>query len=538
MSTLNNIKKMANEIYPGCSHGLSHLLCAWARSNSGDLLETILHDGGLSVSGLLDAFEPFLTADPIPEEQELLERCIMDNSWGQLTGYHLLGVVCSTPTSRLFHALSLRGADMKKLSHALEKKAKEIVFPSSGNKPKDDISDPVPDSLSMYGRDLSSLALSGKFRELADRDEIDQIIGVLLKKQKANIALTGPAGVGKSCLVELLSCKLAHNKIDCLSKVRIFELHIGRVVASSKYRGEFEKKMYTILDAAQNHGGLILFIDEMHLLMGAGAAEGVTTDAANILKPYLSRDSLRVIGATTHEEYQKYIKTDAAIDRRFQEIKVEKPDAVLTRHIVRKQANILEEYHCVSISDDLVSSAIDLSNRYIVDRNQPDKSVDLLDTSAAEAKRNGKQILSLQELFCVLSNRVGRQIRPPQDIPANLWINDLWSSHAVRRCDIIVLKAPAMEHSRELIKTRLKEMRSCLLEKQIELIIEDEDRLLDYLLLELNRDSRRATHIDRLIERKILRPIAVNFIEKDYKSEMSRIVLGDVFYATGKVLLV
>ena len=155
----------------------------------------------------------------------------------------------------------------------------------------------------------------------------------------------------------------------------------------------------TSLNAVEKHGNLILFFDEMHILWGAGSAERINTDAANLLKPYLSRDRLRVIGATTHEEYEKYIKTDPALERRFQEVKLEKPDEALTKKIVMKQAKALEKYHEIDISEEMVIRAAELSDRYISNRNQPDKSIDLLDSSAARAKRRGERTLSVERSF-------------------------------------------------------------------------------------------------------------------------------------------
>ena len=216
--------------------------------------------------------------------------------------------------------------------------------------------------------------------------EIERVIQILGRKTKNNPALIGEPGVGKTAIAEGLAHRIVAGDVpDILLNKRVLTLDIGSLVAGTKYRGEFEERLKKIIEELRNTNDAVLFIDELHTLVGAGAAEGAI-DAANILKPPLSRGELQCIGATTLDEYRKYIERDAALERRFQPVMVEEPTLEQTIEILMGIRERYEQHHKVTITDDAVKAAADLSIRYITDRHLPDKAIDLIDEAASRVR--------------------------------------------------------------------------------------------------------------------------------------------------------
>ncbi len=242
--------------------------------------------------------------------------------------------------------------------------------------------------LDAYARNLTAAAEAQELEPLIGRDaELSSMIQVLGKKTKNNPLLIGEPGVGKSALAEGLAQRIARCDVPpALQGVQIYALDLAQLVAGSKYRGEFEERIKGVIAAAQEMGNVILFIDELHTLIGAGSSNEGSLDAANILKPALARGELRVIGATTFKEYRKYVEKDAALARRFQRIDVREPDQAQTLKILSGLRGRYEDYHHVTISDDALISAVELSARYVTDRFMPDKAIDLIDEAASMAK--------------------------------------------------------------------------------------------------------------------------------------------------------
>jgi ATP-dependent Clp protease ATP-binding subunit ClpC len=236
-----------------------------------------------------------------------------------------------------------------------------------------------------FGTDLTQLASQGKVDPVVGREkEIQRILEILCRRTKNNPLLVGDAGVGKTALVEELSNRIVNNNVPTVLKnKRIFSLDIASLVAGTKYRGEFEERIRNILKELEETDEIILFVDEIHTLIGAGGAEGAI-DASNILKPALARNKLRCIGATTLSEYSKYIENDAAFERRFQKILIEEPTPVQLRKILFRLKDIYESYHNVIIEDNIIDKMIELSKKYIYDRKEPDKTIDLLDEVCAK----------------------------------------------------------------------------------------------------------------------------------------------------------
>lgn len=253
--------------------------------------------------------------------------------------------------------------------------------------------------LDEFGRNLNELAAAGKIDPVIGREnEIERVIQILCRRTKNNPVLIGEAGVGKTSVAEGLAQRIVEGKVpDLLRNKTVFSLEIGYLVAGAKYRGDFEERLKDILESIKENKDIILFIDELHTIIGAGAGEG-GTDAANIIKPALARGELQVVGATTLSEYRKHIEKDAALERRFQPVVVSAPDADAALTILKGLRGRYEEFHQLHIADDALEAAVKLSNRYITDRNLPDKAIDLMDEACAKVKlQNYKLSIPVQE---------------------------------------------------------------------------------------------------------------------------------------------
>ncbi len=241
--------------------------------------------------------------------------------------------------------------------------------------------------LSQFGRDLTKLAKDGKIDPVIGRQkEIERVIQILSRRTKNNPCLIGEPGVGKTAIAEGLALKIVSGEVpELLKDKKIYSLDLTGMVAGTKYRGDFEERIKKVIDEVKNANDVILFIDEVHTLIGAGSAEGAA-DAANILKPSLARGELQIIGATTIEEYRKHIEKDAALERRFQPVMVDEPSQEEAIEILKGIKDKYEAHHKVKITDEAIESAVKLSTRYIGDRYLPDKAIDLIDEAASRVR--------------------------------------------------------------------------------------------------------------------------------------------------------
>lgn len=266
-----------------------------------------------------------------------------------------------------------------------------------------------PQMLAQYSRDLTEMAKNGKLDAVIGRqNEINRVIQILSRRTKNNPCLIGEPGVGKTAIVEGLASRIVEGDVpDTIINKRVLTLDLSGMVAGSKYRGEFEERIKKVIDEVKTDGNILLFLDELHTVIGAGGAEGAI-DASNILKPSLARGELQLIGATTLEEYRKHIEKDAALERRFQPVKVEEPTEAETVEILNGLKERYEEFHNVVILPEAIQAAAKMSKRYINDRFLPDKAIDLIDEAASKKKlsshvkpdnikKTEKEIKSLEE---------------------------------------------------------------------------------------------------------------------------------------------
>jgi len=246
---------------------------------------------------------------------------------------------------------------------------------------------PITATLDEFGRDLTQLARQGKLDPIIGREkELERIIQILSRRTKNNPVLVGEPGVGKTAIVEGLAQKIVMNEVpEALMNKRIVAIDMGTIIAGTKYRGEFEERMQRIIEEVKMAKNVILFIDEIHTLVGAGAAEGAV-DAANILKPSLAKGEIQLIGATTPTEYRKYIEKDGALERRFQPVRVMEPTYEETIQILKGLRERYENFHRVKIPDETIEEAVKLSVRYITDRFLPDKAIDIIDEASARVR--------------------------------------------------------------------------------------------------------------------------------------------------------
>ncbi|MGI8910754.1 MAG: Clp protease N-terminal domain-containing protein, partial [Rubrobacteraceae bacterium] len=246
---------------------------------------------------------------------------------------------------------------------------------------------PKTRQLDQYGRNLTAYAEEDKLDPVIGRtQEIERIMQILVRRTKNNPVIIGEPGVGKTAIVEGLAEEIAEDRVpEILAGKEVYTLDLGALVAGSKYRGEFEERLKKIMKEITDHGDVILFIDEIHNLVGAGAAEGAI-DAASILKPALARGEIQVIGATTIDEYRKYVEKDKALERRFQTIQVGEPSVEETKLILKGLREKYESHHKLEITDEALKAASELGDRYIADRFLPDKAIDLVDEAASKMR--------------------------------------------------------------------------------------------------------------------------------------------------------
>lgn len=350
------------------------------------------------------------------------------------------------------------------------------------------------------GIDLTNEAMNGKLDPVIGREkEVKRVMEILCRRTKNNPILIGEAGVGKTAIVEELSRLIANENVpSSLLNKRIISIDMATMVAGTKYRGEFEERMKKLLKEIEDNTEIILFIDEIHTLVGAGGAEGAI-DASNILKPSLARGKIRCIGATTTEEYKKFIEKDSALERRFQKVFVEEPNIEETKNILFSIRDIYEKYHNVVISDNILNNLINISEKYIFDRNRPDKEIDILDEVCARAsiKEIGSDKLSnikkeinrlcKEKNSFIIDNNVDKafDIRK-KEVKLMSELNELELSCSNRKNEVLIEDIASVVSNRakvpisDILNSNIDNIYD--IEKKLKSIIIGHDRVIDSLI--------------------------------------------------------
>lgn len=394
------LAKKSNQNYIGTEHILAGLL-----HEKEGTAGMVLREFGVNEKKLMELMEKLIMPSSnvllmenqgyTPKAEILLEKsqqeAISFKSEKVGTEHILLAMMkeADSVAARLLHTLNI---NMQKLYTEILKAMGEenlLAQEETSRKGKTKVSAGTP-TLDRYSRDLTQMAKDGKLDPVVGREEeVNRIIQILSRRNKNNPCLVGEPGVGKTAIVEGLAQRIVQGLVpDSVSNKRLVVLDLSGMVAGTKYRGEFEERIKKIITEVMEQKSILLFIDELHTIIGAGGAEG-TLDASNILKPSLSRGEIQIIGATTREEYRKHIEKDAALERRFQPISVEEPTQEQTIEILKGLRPYFEEHHGVTITDEAVNAAVKMSVRYISDRFLPDKAIDLIDEACAKVQLEG-----------------------------------------------------------------------------------------------------------------------------------------------------
>lgn len=381
--------------------GTEHILYGLVKEGSG-VAATALNECGVTEDALREKLESIngtmslveLTPDDFtPRTKRVLRAAVIISS---KTGYtyvgteHLLLAILSESDSYAVAFLEELGVSVERLAQAVSKGMQggaDEGFGGFENESAPNGSQKGGSALDKFGRDLTQAAKNGEIDPVIGREkEIQRVIQILSRRTKNNPVLIGEPGVGKTAVAEGLALEIAKGNVpEILKDKRVVSLDLTGMVAGAKYRGDFEERIKAAIDEVKKSKNTILFIDELHTIVGAGAAEG-SADAANILKPSLARGDFQVIGATTLNEYRKYIEKDAALERRFQPVKVGEPTPEQAVQILKGLRDSYEAHHKVKITDEAINAAVTLSSRYIADRYLPDKAIDLIDEGASKVR--------------------------------------------------------------------------------------------------------------------------------------------------------
>ena len=383
--------------------GTEHILLGLLEEVTG-VASLVLSENGISRKSVVDIIEQLIAPEAAvtvrerdgytPKARQLLtlsEELAKKYSNDEVGTEHILLAILKTSGSVAYRILATMGVSANKLisdvmtAMGLGREAISEEITSAGYQNSENgLETPT---LDQYSRDLTALAREGKLDRVIGRsDEIMRVVQILNRRTKNNPCLVGEPGVGKTAIAEGLAVKIVENTVPItLRGKRLVSIDMSGMVAGSKYRGEFEERIKRVVSEVINAGNVLLFMDEIHTLIGAGGAEGAI-DASSILKPSLARGEIQLIGATTIDEYRKYIEKDAALERRFQPVSVEEPSEAQAIDILNGIKEIYEDHHRVNISEDAVNAAVRMSSRYINDRFLPDKAIDVMDEAASHLR--------------------------------------------------------------------------------------------------------------------------------------------------------
>lgn len=405
---------------------------------------------------------------------------------------HILMALIREGSNVAVRILSTMGVSLQKLYIDLL-----VSMGKDGNLYKEDLRQQKQKTkvLEQYSRDMTKLAAEGKLDPVIGRDqEILRLVQILSRRTKNNPCLIGEPGVGKTAIVEGLAQRIVQGEVpDTVKNKRVMTLDLSGMVAGSKYRGEFEERIKKVIKEVIDDGNIILFLDEIHTIIGAGGAEGAI-DASNILKPSLARGELQLIGATTIEEYRKYIEKDAALERRFQTIMVEEPSLTEAVRIVMGIKHKYEEHHHVTITPEAVEAAVKLSDRYINDRNLPDKAIDLIDEAAAALRLQGLKIpencIRLQEQIDELNVQIERSLK----------FDDLVEAHKERMEQEKLIKKHTQAMQR--YKKKMEAKNNLVTEDEIAAVVAQWTKIPLKKLEE--KESERLLKLEKILHKRVI----------------------------------
>ena len=419
---------IANDISVELGHkyiGTEHILYGLAEEREG-IASKVLINKGITGEKIIKKIEEILgrekeikeTLGFTPRSKRVLENAFLE---AKRIGYnfigteHLLLAIMKEEECIAMRIISELNVEIPKIYNEI---AKVINEEETDNEISRDLnrgrgSSTITTTLNQFGEDITEKAEDGKFDNIIGREkEIERIIQILSRRTKNNPCLIGEPGVGKTAIVEGLAEKIVKGEVpENLKEKRIVSMDISGMVAGAKYRGDFEERIKKALAEVKKAGDVILFIDEIHTIVGAGAAEGAI-DAANILKPLLARGEIQLIGATTIEEYRKYIEKDSALERRFSPINVGEPTENETVEIIKGIRDKYEAHHNVQITDEAINSAVKLSVRYITDRFLPDKAIDLIDEASSQVRM---KIFTEPDEIKILEEKIDTALREKED---------------------------------------------------------------------------------------------------------------------------
>ena len=396
-------------IYLGHNYiGSEHILYGLAKETNGLAGKVILNQG-ITQDNILQKIEELIGRNNIilgngmgftPRSKKIIENAYIEAKRigsDYISTEHMLVGILEEPESIAFKILVELNCNTDKLFLDISKVLNDYVDTQVSSNEKN-----INKNINQYGVDLTQKAKDGKLDPVIGREkETERIIEILSRRTKNNPCLIGEPGVGKTAVIEGLAEKIIFEKVpQNLKDKKIITLDIPSMVAGAKYRGDFEDRVKKVLEEVKKSNNIILFIDEIHMIVGAGAAEGAI-DAASILKPLLARGDIQIIGATTINEYRKYIEKDSALERRFQPVLVEEPSLKESESILKGLRDKYEAHHNVRITDEAIKAAVEFSSRYITDRFLPDKAIDLIDEAASKIKlkeiTRPNELISLEE---------------------------------------------------------------------------------------------------------------------------------------------
>ncbi len=413
MLKINDLFQKVNTYFPDENISVCISLLTWAKDPdwSQDLRD-LIEPCGLDFNSLICILET-QKSDHNQKDNQIFSQAIGKGIKGEPLAAAFLLALAEMPNHPLTQSFVRNGLDLQCLKASLEnieidKSVLMTVISEVESKT------PI---LQQYGRNLTELAKQGDFNDLYPREkELEQLILILMKTQKGNAVITGPAGAGKTALVELLARAIVKGCVPSqLADASVYEVSLSKLLSGTIYRGQFEERISKLISELISNPSTILFIDEMHLLWGAGRTSESAMDASNILKPFLARGEITMIGATTTEEYHRYIAQDKALDRRFEMLPLDAPSGDLLLNLVRSMANAFQGRTNIIIPDKAVEAAIHLTDQYLPHRSQPDKAINLLDMAVAKTQMIAEAQVTEMMLMNLLADQTGQPIAELDD---------------------------------------------------------------------------------------------------------------------------